>query len=100
MQVVVERLESDGFVDWSQFGSLVMEARSCYYRSLFKMIDLKGRDQIGKAEMDNILARIKNQEFGKHLEELFYIMLKNFGQESDGTIDIVDFINAIKNMKF
>jgi hypothetical protein len=61
---VVERLNQDGgLVDWAEFGGLVMEARSSYYKSLFEAINLSDFNWLGKQEMDTILAQLK--EVGK-----------------------------------
>ena len=100
----MERLSHDGgLVDWAEFGGLMMEARSSYYKSLFKTIDLSDYNRFGKEEMDTILAQVNEagkKEIGKRLEELFFIMLNNFDERGDGTINIVDFINAIPKLKF
>ena len=100
----MERLSHDGgLVDWAEFGGLLMEARSSYYKSLFKTIDLSDYNRLGKEEMDTILAQVNEagkKEIGKSLEELFFIMLNNFDERGDGTINIVDFINAIPKLKF
>ena len=80
-----------------------MEARSSYYKSLFKTIDLSDYNRLSKEEMDTILAQVNEagkKEIGKSLEELFFIMLNNFDERGDGTINIVDFINAIPKLKF
>ena len=98
----MERLSHRGLVDWAEFGGLVMEARSSYYKSLFKTIDLSNSNRLCKQEMDAILAQVNKdgrKEIEKPLEELFYIMLKNFDENGDG-INIVDFINAIQKLKF
>ena len=100
----MERLSHDGgLVDWAEFGGLMMEARSSYYKSLFKTFDLSDYNRLGKEEMDTILAQVNEagkKEIGKRLEELFFIMLNNFDERGDGTINIVDFINAIPKLKF
>ena len=100
----MERLNQDGgFVDWAEFGGLVMEARSSYYKSLFETINLGDFNRLGKQEMDTILAQVNEagkKEIGKRLEELFFIMLNNFDESGDGTVNVVDFINAIQKLKF
>ena len=104
-QGAVERfdIDKDGFIDWDEFLALMMEVRSSYYKSLFKMYDLNKDNQIDKSEMETIVAQIKARgeaEKGKKMEELFNIMLKNFDDDGDGKINIFEFTNAIKSLKF
>ena len=52
-------VDKDGFIDWDEFLALMMEARSSYYKSLFKTYDLNEDNQIDKSEMETIVAQIK-----------------------------------------
>ena len=95
-------LNKDGFIDWNEFMALMMQARSNYYKMLFKKFDLNQDDQIDKAEMDLIVQKLKEKgetERSDQLKDLFHNMLKNFDEDNDGKINVNEFVNAIKNLK-
>ena len=95
-------MDKDGFLDWTEYMALVMEARSKYTMGLFTKYDLNGDGVIDQDEMKTVVANIKEtgDEFMANImRQTFDLMLKNFDANNDGMISISEFINAIKNMK-
>ena len=95
-------LDKDGFLDWTEYMSLVMDARSTYTEELFTKFDLNGDGEIDQEEMDAVVASIKesgNELKANEMRDNFDIMLKNFDANGDGKISISEYVNSLKNIK-
>ena len=98
VQEVVEScdINKDGFIDWSEFMALIMEAKSTYIQSLFKTYDLNNDSLIDKCEMKTIVAQINDGGNGtraNQMREVFDFMLANFDENVDGKINVGEFTN-------
>jgi len=107
LQGVVDKFEGEDFVDWSQFGSLILQARGVYYESLLKSLleklELSETKKITTADIEGIkemLMKEGNEELANHVGHVSSILFSNFDQNDDGTVQIADFIYALKNAKF
>jgi len=107
LQGVVDKFEGEDFVDWSQFGSLILQARGFYYESLLKSLleklELSEAEVMRTADVERIkemLIEEGNEELANHVGYVSSILFSNFDQNDDGTVRIQDFIYALKNMKF
>merc|ERR1719431_2112113 len=95
-------LDKDGFLDWTEYMTLVMDARSTYTEELFTKFDLNGDGEIDKEEMEAVVASIKesgNELKANEMRENFDVMLKNFDANGDGKISISEYVNSLKNIK-
>ena len=95
-------LDKDGFLDWDEYMALLMDARSTFTLGLFTKFDLNGDGEIDQAEMDTVVAKLKDSGddfMAKNMRDNFDLMLKNFDANGDGKISISEYVNAIKNMK-
>jgi len=105
LQGVVDNYEGEDQVDWKQFGSLLMQARTFYYQSLLKSLleklQLGDTDKITRADLEKMEMMVKeegNEELAKLWGYLNYILLSNFDGDNDETIQIADFLSALNNM--
>ena len=95
-------MNKDGFLDWDEYMALMMEARSTFTLGQFSRYDLNGDGEIDQAEMDTVVAAIKesgNEFMANVMRQNFDLMLKNFDANGDGEISIAEFANAIKSLK-
>ena len=94
---VVEKngLDKDGFLDWTEYMALVMDARSTYTN-----FDLNGEWEIDQDEMDAVVASIKesgDELMTNEMRENFDIML--FYSNGDEKVSISEYVNALRNIK-
>jgi len=101
-QAVVEvcDVNNDGFIDFEEFKTLIMEAKAVYIEELFKTYDLNLDGFITQDEMDTVVAGIEKPIRAKKVRELFDMMLANFDADGDGRLSLAEFTDSMKSMKW
>jgi len=101
-QAVVEVCDAnnDGFIDFEEFKTLIMEAKSAYIEELFKTYDLNLDGFITQDEMKTVVAGIEKPIRAKKVRELFDMLLANFDADGDGRLSLAEFTASMKTMKW
>jgi len=101
-QAVVEvcDVNNDGFIDFEEFKTLIMEAKAVYIEELFKTYDLNLDGFITQDEMDTVVAGIEKPIRAKKVRELFDMLLANFDADGDGRLSLAEFTGSMKSMKW
>jgi len=101
-QAVVEvcDVNNDGFIDFEEFKTLIMEAKAVYIEELFKTYDLNLDGFITQDEMDTVVAGIEKPIRAKKVRELFDMLLANFDADGDGRLSLAEFTDSMKSMKW